>query len=149
MTYFCWFWLFCWRQHDNMIIYSFYVWFFNSSYWVLPVLPKFHVYMTSLSKVIEGGWIPPPPPDIWDPKSPGLIGLKVTSTTFLTAVENVSYILVLQNIYFIFSKTFVISHIKQLCLWKFTSQHPFSRNIESVFICLCDVTATTLFFYPL
>ena len=32
--------------------------------------------MTSLSKVIEGGWIHPPSPrDTWDPKSPGLIGL--------------------------------------------------------------------------
>ena len=49
-------WLFCWRQHDNMIIYSYYIWFFNSSYQVLPVY-QFLVYITSISKVIEGGWI--------------------------------------------------------------------------------------------
>ena len=44
----------------SMVIYSFYVWFFNTSNWKLPGT-KFYVYMTSLSKVIEGGLIHPSP----------------------------------------------------------------------------------------
>ena len=71
MTYFCWFWLFCWCQHDNMIIYSFYVWFFNSSYWVLPVYQTSCLYHFSIKSY--RGWLNPP--DIWDPKSSDLIGL--------------------------------------------------------------------------
>ena len=58
MTYFCWFWLFCWRQHDNMIIYSFYVWFFNSSYWVLTVFQISCLYDFSIKSY--RGWLNPP-----------------------------------------------------------------------------------------
>ena len=83
MTYFCWFWLFCWRQHDNMIIYSFYVWFFNSSYWVLPVFQISFFYDFSIKSY--RGWLnppPPPPPGYLRPKKPGsnsLIGLTVNN----------------------------------------------------------------------
>ena len=51
------------------------------NFWIVPIeyylCSKFHVYMTSLSKVIEGGLIhPPPPPGYLRPKRPGSNMLK-------------------------------------------------------------------------
>ena len=45
-------------EHDKTIIYLFYVWFFALIFLLeYTTYTKFHVSMTSLSKVMKSGWI--------------------------------------------------------------------------------------------
>ena len=79
-TYFCWFWLFCWHKHVNMIIYSFYAWFFDSTN-CIPNFMFIWLLYQKLSRVVE---FPPPPWDIWDPKCLELVGLSNRSVAALS-----------------------------------------------------------------